>query len=561
MGPVSKFRALMLGACVSAAILLVQACSQPPKPEASQRRDDGASGRAGELGGKQRNIIFVLLDDLRFDALGFLTPGLETPNIDALAAGGVYFPNAVVTTALCSPSRATILTGQSTANHRIVDNNNSSEEGLVFFPKYLQDAGYQTAFLGKWHMGNASDAPRPGFDKWVSFKGQGTYFPTDALTPAQITAGETQKLNVDGVVVKRKGYITDELTDYAMDWLENGRDKSKPFFLYLSHKAVHSDPLPPDRYRTQYADLKIELPASSADTEENYRGKPMWVRNQRNSWHGVDFPYHSNQDLRDYIRQYYRTLSPVDDSVGRIMAYLRKADLEKNTLIVFYSDNGFLFGDHGLIDKRNAYEPSIRVPMVMYAPGLLPAGAKNPTRVRSLDLAPTFLDIAHAQRPAQFEGKSFLEVATGKTPPDQWDAPDLIYSYYWEWTFPHTPTTFAIERGRVKYIQYHGVWDTEELYDLASDPDEMNNLIDDPAWTATKVDLRQRLFDGLANQSGEHAVPYTMRNAEGVVWRSEQGRAAAPFPDKWLKAPNRPDRLRGVFPETAPVTPARPDGK
>lgn len=528
-------------ATLLAALCLIQSCS-PLTPQATTKPQASA----------HRNIVFVLLDDLRFDAMGFLTPGLETPNIDFLAKHGVYFPNAVVTTSLCSPSRATILTGRTTANHGIVDNNNSSEDGLVFFPTYLQQAGYQTGFFGKWHMGNSTDAPRAGFNKWVSFKGQGTYFPTDALTPAQKAKGEVQMLNVDGKEVPRTGYITDELTDYALTWLNQERDPSKPFFLYLSHKAVHSDPLPSAKYADQYKDLYIKLPASMANTEANNRGEPMWVRNQRNSWHGVDFPYHSDQDLRDYVRQYYRTLSPVDDSLGRILAYLREANLDRNTLIVFYSDNGFLFGDHGLIDKRNAYEPSVRVPLVMYAPGLLPEGVTNTTRVRNLDMAPTFLAAADVARPSQFEGRSFLDTASGAVTPAAWNAPDFIYSYYWEWTFPHTPTTFAIESGTTKYIQYHGVWDIEELYDLSKDPDELNNLIDDPKWLGVKVDLRNRLFAGLANENGQHVVPYTQRTAEGIVWRNENGARAADFPAKWLKAPNRPDKLFGAFPQQAP---------
>ena len=186
---------------------------------------------------KPTNMIFVLVDDLRYDAMGFLTPGLQTPNIDALAKNGVYFPNAVVTSSLCSPSRATILTGQTARNHGVVDNNNSSEEGLTFFPKYLQQAGYQTGFFGKWHMGFDTDAPREGFDKWVSFKGQGTYFPTELLSPERLAAGDRQMLNVDGTAVKRAGYITDELTDYAMNWLEKGRDASKPFFRQIATRT------------------------------------------------------------------------------------------------------------------------------------------------------------------------------------------------------------------------------------------------------------------------------------------------------------------------------------
>ena len=531
-----------LRAGIAALLLALPACSAAPQPPVPM-----VSGLS------RPNIVFVLLDDLRFDAMGFLTPGLETPNIDYLANHGVYFPNAVVTTSLCSPSRATLLTGLSTVNHGVVDNNNASEQGLVFFPTYLQQAGYQTGFFGKWHMGAETDAPRPGFDRWVSFKGQGTYGPTDGLPPARSAAGEVQTLNVDGKITPRRGYITDELTDYAMDWLKVGRDPRKPFFLYLSHKAVHSDFAPAERHRTQYADLEIELPPSSANTEENYRGKPMWVRNQRNSWHGVDFPYHTDQDLREYIREYYRTLSAVDDSLGRILGWLREAGLEQNTVIVFSSDNGFLFGDHGLIDKRNAYEPSVRVPLLIYAPGRVPEGATNPTRVRNLDFAPTFLDFAGVPPPPQFEGRSFMPVAEGKVTPDQWKAPDFIYSYYWEWSFPHTPTTFAIESGTTKYIQYHGVWDTEELYDLSTDPGEMNNLIDDPAWRARKSELRDKLYAGLARKDGSHVVPYTERTNEGIVWRNPQGGEAAPFPDKWLKTPNRPDRLSGIYPPPPPA--------
>jgi len=493
---------------------------------------------------KPYNVIFVLVDDLRFDGMGFLTPGLKTPNIDFLAKNGVYFPNAVVTSSLCSPSRATILTGQSTRNHGVVDNNNASEEGLVFFPRYLQESGYQTAFFGKWHMGASTDAPRAGFDKWVSFKGQGTYSPTEGLTPHDIAAGKRQTLNVDGKIVDRKTYMTDELSDHELDWLENGRDTSKPFFIFLSHKAVHFDAVPAARHRGQYANLDIQMPASMADTPENNRGKPMWVQNQRNSWHGIDFPYHARMDFRAYFKTYFETLSAVDDNLGRTLAYLRRNKLENSTLIVFTSDNGFLKGEHGLIDKRNAYEPSVRVPMVAYAPGLLPKGVTNPVRVRNLDLAPTFLDVAGATPPPQFEGKSVLPVATGAVAVKDWTEDDFIYEYYWEWTFPQTPTTFAIQRGRLKYIQYHGVWDLEELYDLSQDPEEMNNLIHDKAYAAERAELRRALFKGLATNSGRHAVPYTEKSSAGLGLRDREGDKAADFPPEWQVTTTKPDPVK-----------------
>ncbi len=499
---------------------------------------------------RPRNIVFILLDDLRYDGMGFLQPEIKTPNIDRLARGGAYFPNMLVTSSLCSPSRATILTGQTTRNHRVVDNNNSSEMGLVFFPSYLQKAGYQTAFFGKWHMGQSSDAPRPGFDRWVSFLGQGEYFPRPGLT-----------LNVDGNRVPQKGYITDELTDYAMEWLQKQRDPGKPFFLYLSHKAVHTDPLPAPRHAHQYDHTVFRIPASAANTKENYRGKPMWVYNQRNTWHGIDFPYHSDMKMPVYLRSYYATLSAVDESVGRLLEYLKANGLEKDTMIVFTSDNGFLIGDHGLIDKRNAYEGSIRVPLLVYAPGLVPPGVTNPGRIRNLDFAPTFLDVAHVPRPPQFEGRSALPLMTGTLAPQDWHPGDFVYEYYWEWNFPMTPTTFAIERDRLKYIQYHGVYDIEELYDLDKDPDEMDNLIDNPAHLQAKIALRKALFDQLADPRGQHAVPFTERFSRGVVRRDRAGTGAAPFPDSWLVEPNRPDRFNDMVPDSEAKAKADREGK
>ena len=497
-----------------------------------------------------RNIIFVLVDDLRYDMMGFLNPGLKTPNIDFLARNGVYFKNAAVTSSLCSPSRATILTGESVRNHRVVDNNDSSEDGLTFFPSYLQKAGYNTAFFGKWHMGWDNDKPRPGFDHWVAFKGQGTYFPTEQLSPAAIAAGERQTLNVDGRSVPRKGYITDELTDYAMDWLEHGRDPKKPFFLYLSHKAVHSEATPPERYAHQYDGMKLDLPDTMANIPENNRGKPMWVQDQRNSWHGADFPFATNQSLSDMTRSIYRTLSPIDDSLGRIIAYLKRAKLDRNTMIVFYSDNGYLIGDHGLTDKRNAYEPSVRVPMVVYAPNLAPKGAVNEARVRNLDLAPTFLDMAGLAKPAQMEGDSWLSLIQGRQSSRDWNAThDFIYEYYWEWTVPFTPTTFAIERNRVKYIQYYGVWDTEEVYDLNKDPDERVNLVNDPAYKDIKITLRSTLYQKLANASGRHDIPFTAKLGPGVLQRDRNGAHRADFPASWYVQPDLPTRFDGYRPE------------
>ena len=474
---------------------------------------------------QRKNIIFVLVDDLRFDALGFLRPELDTPFIDEIAENGVYFPNASVTSSLCSPSRATILTGQTMRNHRIVDNYSSSEEGLVFFPSYLQETGYETSFFGKWHMGQDDDDPRPGFDHWVSFRGQGTYQP--------VVNGRKQTLNVNGERVERETYITDELTDYAIEWLAAGRDPTKPFFLYLSHKAVHSELAPASRHVGQYEKVAIDLPQSASGTNGQDSNKPMWVQNQKNSWHGVDFPYHKAILIEDWVRLYYETLSSVDDSLGRIISYLRENDLEDDTFIVFFSDNGFLHGEHGLIDKRNAYEPSIRVPLIAYAPSMLPGGVTVDARVRNLDLAPTFLEVAGIAPPPQFEGKSFLSAAQSTRDSSEW-LQDFVYEYYWEWNFPHTPTTFAIVRDNFKFIQYHGVWDIEELYDLERDPDEMVNLAYDERYADKKATLQDALWQSLANSEGQHTVDYKNRQGQTHVLRSAEGSRSASFPPRWI---------------------------
>jgi N-acetylglucosamine-6-sulfatase len=476
-------------------------------------------------GATPHNVIFILVDDLRYDAMGFMGhPFLKTPHIDALARGGVHFRNAFVTTSLCSPSRASILTGQYVHNHKVVDNNDLAPAGTIFFPQYLQKAGYQTAFIGKWHMGGSSDAPRPGFDHWVSFRGQGHYNPPNPRW----------RLNVDGKHVPQKGYITDELTDYALEWLK-GRKADKPFFLYLSHKAAHAQFAPAERHKHLYADAKIEEPVTQANTPENYRGKPMWVRNQRNSWHGVDFPYHSNIDIKEFYRNYCRTLMAVDDSVGRLMDFLKKQGLADDTLVMFMGDNGFLFGEHGLIDKRNAYEESMRVPLLAHCPNLFKPRSRVDGLVANIDIAPTILEAAGLSAPKSMNGRSFLGLATGKTPADRWRK-YLLYEYYWEWNFPHTPTTFAIRGDRFKFIQYHGIWDTDELYDLKADPRETKNLIRDPAHQKTVRDLRERLYAEL-KATGGMQIPLGMKRGPGANLRSTEGSKAAEFPDYVMRKP------------------------
>lgn len=469
------------------------------------------------------NVIFILVDDMRYDVMGFAGhPFVKTPQIDRLAAGGVHFKNAFVTTALCSPSRASILTGQYMHKHGVVDNNNPIPPGTVFFPQLLQQAGYATAFIGKWHMGHEDDAPQPGFDRWVSFRGQGQYYPP----------GPRYRLNVDGQAVPMKGYITDELTDYAIDWLDK-QSTDKPFFLYLSHKAVHSNFRPAERHKNLYSDVEIKPPATQADTEENYRDKPMWLKNQRNSHHGVDFPYHSSLDIKEYYRRYCQTLAAVDDSVGRILDFLDQRGLADNTVVFFMGDNGFMFGEHGLIDKRCAYEESIRVPLVARFPKRFPAGSQVEQVVANIDIAPTVLELAGQKVPANMDGRSFAPLAAGETPGDGWRK-HLLYEYYWEWPYPQTPTMFALRGDRYKLIQYHGIWDTDELYDIQSDPQEQKNLIFDPAHAELVKQMRHAL-DAELRQRGAANIPFGEKLNHGQNLRKRSGSPAAKFPERIMR--------------------------
>lgn len=476
-----------------------------------------------------RNLLFILADDHRYDALSFMGhPYLETPHLDRLARGGVHCRNAFVTTSLCSPSRASILTGLYAHAHGVVDNYNPVRADLVFFPQLLQRAGYETAFFGKWHMGE-TDAPQRGFDHWVAFKGQGNYWADGHGTTRVVPQSSSEGYNVNGRRVPQRGYITDELTDFTLDWLK-ARKSGKPFFAYLSHKAVHSDFVAADRHQGRYAGKTIPLPKTFADTPENYL--PMWVRNQRNSRHGVDFGYNLPAfDLQAYHRRYCETLLAVDDSVGRLTQWLAERKLLDSTLVVYMGDNGFHFGEHGLIDKRTAYEASMRVPLLLHCPELFKAGTVVTQMVANIDLAPTFLEVAGTTAPTNLHGRSFLTLARGQRASGR-DA--LLYEYYWERNYPYTPTMHAVRTDRWKYIRYHGVWDVDELYDLAADPAETRNLIHEPAHAAMVKQLNARLFELLAETQGQ-SMPLLRDLGETFPTRKQDKAQPAKFPAPLLR--------------------------
>lgn len=464
------------------------------------------------------NFVFILIDDLRADMFGFQGhPFIETPRIDQLAEEGICFNNAFVTTSLCSPSRASFMTGMYMHHHHVVDNNNLMKKGTVIFPQVLQKAGYETAFVGKWHMGGSSDEPREGFDHWVSFRGQGTYFPRNNF------------MNVNGRQVPRNGYMTYELTNYATDWLDH-QDADKPFLLYLSHKGVHGPFRPAPRHLDRYQDKEQELPESMADTPENYKGKPMWVKNQRNSWHGVDHPYHSQyaESIDEMKKHYAEMMISIDESVKGIMSSLKSKGLDKNTVVIFTSDGGFLWGEHGLIDKRCAYEESIHIPFLVWAPELFESGRKVDQLIANIDVAPTLLELAGVKVPEHMDGISFASTLKNQQQAGQ-VRDSLLYEYYWEFNFPQTPTTFALRKDRYKLIQYHGFWDTDELYDLEKDPLEMNNLIRDPAHQKIVKTMRSELY-GKLDSSGGTSVRFGFKRGDGSNKRNQSGSGVSEFP-------------------------------
>lgn len=457
---------------------------------------------------KPRNVIYILSDDHRYDFMGFTgkVPGLETPNLDRLAKEGAHFQNAFVTTALCSPSRASILTGQYAHTHTVVDNEAPAPASLTYFPQYLQKAGYQTAFFGKWHMGGDNPDPRPGFNHWESFRGQGVYYnPT---------------LNINGKTVKYQNdtYITDLLTEHTINWLKQQK-KNKPFFVYLSHKAVHSQFQPAKRDKGRYQHIQIQYPVSMFTTvtptskqftkgkrmdgsqyKFNMKDIPNWVKAQRYSWHGVDYMYNGSTDFDKFYQDYLETLLGIDTSVGQVLAYLKEAGLDKETLVIYMGDNGFSFGEHGLIDKRHAYEESMRVPLLARCPALIKPNTKIKQMALNIDIAPSILEMAGVKKPTQMQGQSLVPLMKGQQLADWRDK--IFYEYYWEYTFPQTPTMFSIRTNRYKFIRSQGTWDINELYDLEQDPYEVNNLIRSPEHQQIANQLNKQLWTWMEQTKG-----------------------------------------------------------
>ena len=431
------------------------------------------------------NIVFILIDDLRWDEVDYAF--VKIPSIQRIAREGVRFRNAFVTTPLCSPSRASYLTGQYVHKHGVTDNTDRSPRSheLITFSRLLHDAGYETAFLGKWHMG-LDDNPRPGIDHWVSVKGQDSY-----LDP---------EFNVNGKRETKRGYFTDILNDYTLDFLK--QKHTKPFLLYISHKAVHpdltqyadgsvSDPsggkfIPAERYKNLYADAELPHRPNCAKPPE---GKLSLLRQVGG------LPPLGPKTVTDdeTVRNRLRMLASVEDGVANIFKTLENQKQLDNTLIIFTSDEGYFYGEHGLsVERRLAYEESIRIPLFMRWPKLFKAGSAIDQFALNIDIAPTLLEIGGAPAPKEINGHSLVPLLRGEKVP--WRDSFLI-EYFSDKVFPRVSKMGyqAVRDARWKYIHYTDLDGMDELYDLKIDPYEMNNLAAGSQAGETEAQMRAKL--------------------------------------------------------------------
>ncbi len=454
------------------------------------------------LNGQERpNIVLIVVDDLRFDEFGAGGhPYLETPHIDRLAAEGAMFHSAYHATPLCSPNRASILTGQYVSRHGILDNTSRSHAShlLDLFPKELQRAGYRTAHVGKWHMGN-DPTPRPGYDYWVSFSGQGKTFDPD--------------LYEDGRIHSVKGYITDIFTDRAVGFIKDAGDR--PFFVYIGHKAVHPEAvqlddgtidlsvprefMPAKRHKDRYDGKTMPRRPNYGMSDQDRKSKPViakalelrHVLEQDEDWAREIDPGISDET----IRRRAEMMLAVDDGVGRIVETLKQTGQLANTLIIFTSDNGYFYGEHGLtVERRLPYEESVKTPLLMRFPGLVKPGTEINGLVVSVDLAPTILDVAGVEIPKHIQGTSLTPLMLGQK--DEIHDSILIEFYSHENPFPWTASLDyrIVRKGMYKYIRWIRFdEDKAELYDLEKDPYELNNLVKDPDMSSVVADLKKDL--------------------------------------------------------------------
>ena len=443
------------------------------------------------------NIVLIITDDQRWDQLSYTGhPVLKTPNIDRIAQEGASFDNFFVATPLCSPSRASFLTGLYPHTHRVFNNDKLGidviSHTLMTFPRQLREQGYETAYIGKWHMG-LDDSRRPGFDSWISFKGQGIYI--DGV------------INDNGTRRQLRGNMTDYLNRRAVEFVNQPHDK--PFCLYLGHKAVHNPFLPSQRHEELYSDYEFQVPPRN---EADLAGKPVLTRKRpkldRSKMEGIgpepaEPRRGRGRDPQSIVRDQLRCLAAVDEGVGQLLAALESTGELDNTIFIYTSDNGFFMGEHGSFNgKRMPYDEALRVPFFIRYPKLIAPGSNRDELILNIDVAPTLLDLAGVESVIPMHGESLVPLLQDTNA--NWRKAFLA-EYYHEKVAAKTPTWKAVRTDRWKYIHYL-IADTQgdpfgydELYDLEADPNELKNLVNHPE-QKTRLNEMKAQLNGMLNQ-------------------------------------------------------------
>ena len=477
------------------------------------------------------NILFIFTDDHAPHAIGAYDGWLKdvnpTPNIDQLARQGMTFRNSFCTNSICGPSRAVILTGKHNHLNGFMHNGNNFDGSQQTFPKLLQKVGYQTAMIGKWHL---KSEPQ-GFNYWHVLPGQGDYY-----NPAFLTKDGRKTI---------EGYCTDIVTDLALDWLKDRKGSQEPFMLMCQHKAPHRTWMPALRHLNLYDDIDMPLPPTLFDKwhdnanparyqemeierhmnlvydlfvspyegwdpeagksldRSGFQNLKRMTAEQRAAWDAAYEP--KNQAFlaanligdelvrwkyQRYIKNYLRCIKGVDESVGRLTDYLEESGLDKNTIVIYSSDQGFYLGDHGWYDKRWMYEESLKMPFIVKWPGVTPPDSKCDAMVQNLDYAETFLQVAGAAIPGDMQGRSLVPLLKGQQPANWRDA---IYYHYYEYPSVHMVARhYGIRTERFKLFRFYQ-FDEWEFYDLAADPEELENEYNNPAYAEQIATLKKDL--------------------------------------------------------------------
>ncbi|MBW8200607.1 sulfatase [Flagellimonas abyssi] len=506
------------------AILCLFSCDNPNR----------AKGQDDANRQKRPNILFIMSDDHAYQAISAYDTLIRTPNIDRIAKEGMLFTNASVTNSICAPSRATILTGKHAHINGKIDNLTPFDTTQVTFPQLFQEAGYQTAMFGKLHFGN-----RPkGVDEFMIVPGQGRYINPDFITEA-------------GDTVQKMGYATDIITDLTLEWLDQKRDTSKPFMMMYLHKAPHRPWWPKAEKLQKWSKIKVPEPTTLFDDyvhrgtaaktaemnilehmlmsydckvypdvledmgiEMDPRNRNLFINGELNrltqeqlqayapildsiaenfikQWPHLTEEQKIQWKYQRYMQDYLASIESVDDNVGRVLDYLEKNGLSKNTLVVYTSDQGFYLGEHGWFDKRFMYQQSFKTPLLVRWPNKIEPGSSNDELVQNLDFAQTFLDAAGIKVPNDMQGESLIPLLTGND--RQWNRESVYYHYY-EYPAEHAVKRhYGISTKTHKLIHFYHDVDEWELYDLVEDPNEMINVYNDAEYSKIQAQLKKDL--------------------------------------------------------------------